>query len=241
MKRVLILFLVMATQACTTTQIQQTLGTVGSVLGADTPLTTGEVSSGLKEALNLGITKGATILSQKDGYFKSVYKILLPEEARNITNKLQGIPGFSELEQTILEKINRGAEDAAKKAAPIFADAIKQMSFSDAMNILMGDKDAATLYLKQATFEKLFAEFNPVIVESLDKFQARKVWSDAFNAYNKIPLVNKQVETDLGTYVTNQALTGLFQMVEKEERNIRKNVSARTSDLLKKVFAKQDT
>lgn len=238
MKHVSILVIIaLFIQSCTTTQLQQTLD---AVLSANAQLTSEEAGAGLKEALNIGITKGADILSQKDGYFKSSYKIFLPEEARKITDKLQVIPGFSNIENEILEKINRGAEDAAKKAAPIFANAIKQMTFNDAMNILMGEQDAATVYLRRLTFNQLYQEFNPVINESLDKFNARKIWSDAFTAYNKIPLVNKQVETDLGQYVTEQALTGLFQMVEKEEVNIRQNVAARTSDLLKKVFAKQD-
>ena len=221
---------------CTTAELQSALETV---LSEDTPLSSAEVASGLKEALNIGIGKGADRLSQKDGYFKSTYKILLPEEAREVTDKLQNIPGFSEVENILLEKINRGAEDAAKKAKPIFVDAIKSMTFNDAMNILMGDKNAATQYLNQSTYNSLYREFNPVIVESLDKFNARKYWSDAVNTYNKIPFVDK-VNADLDDYITKEALNGLFGMVEKEERNIRQNISARTSDLLKKVFAKQD-
>jgi hypothetical protein len=201
--------------------------------------TEAEIGSGLKEALQIGISKGSDALSQVDGYFKSPYKILLPEEARKITNKLKNVPGFTDLENVILEKINRGAEDAAKKAKPIFVDAITEMSFGDALNILMGPTDAATQYLQQKTNEQLYQEFNPVIVESLDKFQARKVWSDAVNVYNKIPLIDK-ANPDLGDYVTREALKGMFAMVAKEESNIRSNVSARTSDLLRKVFAKQD-
>ena len=158
MKRILIVALIITLQACTATQLQQTLDTV---MGASTALTPAETSMGLKEALNIGITKGANILSQQDGYFKSAYKILLPEEARKITDKLQNIPGFKEVESEILEKINRGAEDAAKKAAPIFTNAIKQMSFNDAMNILLGEQDAATAFLKKATYDQLYQEFNP--------------------------------------------------------------------------------
>lgn len=208
-------------------------------IASNTLLTDAEVASGLKEALNLGISKGSSALSQRDGYFKSEYKILLPAEAREVTDKLKKIPGFSEVENIVLEKINRGAEDAAKKALPIFTDAIKQMSFTDAMNILMGADDAATQYLNRTTAEKLYQEFNPVIVESLDKFDARKYWADAVNTYNKIPLIEK-VNPDLDDYVTQEALKGLFGMVAKEELNIRKNVNARSSELLKKVFAKQD-
>ena len=235
-KKIAAFCLVILMTSCTTTQLQEALGTV---LGTGSELTSSEIGAGLKEALNIGIGKGADRLSAKDGYFKSTYKILLPEEARKVTDKLQNVPGFSQVEEVILEKINRGAEDAAKKAKPIFVSAIKQMTFNDAMNILMGEKNAATNYLNRTTYNALYDEFNPVIIESLDKFNARKYWSDAVNTYNKLPFVEK-VNTDLGAYVTEQALSGLFGMVEKEELNIRNNVSARTTDLLKKVFAKQD-
>ena len=198
-----------------------------------------QIANGLKQALEIGIQEGSTKLSQVNGYLDSPYKILLPEEARKVTDRLQNIPGFAQLEAEIIEKINRGAEDAAKKAFPIFKDAITQMSFQDALGILMGEQDAATSYLNRVTYQSLYNEFSPVIVESLDKFQARKVWSDATTAYNRIPFVD-QVNTDLGDYVTQQALTGLFSMVEKKEVQIREDVSARTTDLLRRVFAKQD-
>ncbi len=164
---------------------------VDTSLSQPAALTSGEIASGLKQALEFGITEGATKLSQQDGYFKSAYKILLPPEARKVTEKLKSIPGFTNVENIILEKINRGAEDAAKKAAPIFKNAITSMTFNDALGILMGNQNAATRYLQNATTNKLYAEFNPVIAESLDKFSARKYWADAVNAYNKIPLVEK--------------------------------------------------
>jgi len=227
--------LALSFSSCSPQQLQEVLG---SVLDSGS-LTDGEVSSGLKQALEIGIGKGSDQLSALDGYFKSPYKILLPPEARKITDKLSKVPGFAQVENILLEKINRGAEDAAKKAKPIFLDAIKQMSFEDAMTILLGADDAATGYLNNKTNAQLYEAFNPVIINSLDKFKARKYWSDAVNAYNKIPFVQK-ADPSLDNYVTTQALNGLFSMVEKEEVNIRKNVSARTSDLLKKVFAKQD-
>ena len=220
---------------CTTQQIQQTLDTIAQS-GA---LSEEEVGRGLKQALEFGIAEGAQRLSRENGYFKSPYKILLPEEARKITDRLQNVPGFSRVEEVILEKINRGAEDAAAKAKPIFVDAIKAMSFRDAMNILMGDNNAATQYLNRVTHQKLYREFNPVIVNSLDKFNARDYWSDAVNTYNKIPFVDK-ADPDLGDYVTEKALEGLFAMVEKKERDIRNNISARKTDLLRRVFARQD-
>ena len=234
MKKLIFVFLCFQLAACDPAALQSALETLGAG-----ELTTAEVSSGLKQALEIGIGKGSDLLSKKDGYYKSAYKILLPPEARKITDKLSGIPGFNNVEEIILEKINRGAEDAARRAKPIFVSAIRQMSFADAMDILMGEKNAATSYLHRTTNQQLYNEFNPVIVNSLDKFDARKYWQDAVNAYNKIPFVQK-ANPDLDDYVTNEALKGLFSMVEKEELNIRQNVAARTTDLLRKVFAKQD-
>lgn len=227
------LLLLTLLSSCTASELQQLLGS------GELPLTQTEAASGLKEALSIGIGKGAELLSQKDGYFKSEYKILLPAEARKVTEKLKVVPGFSNVEEIILERINRGAEDAAMKAKPIFLNAIKEMSFTDAMNILLGGQDAATRYLESATNEQLYQQFNPVIVESLDRLNARKYWSDAVTAYNKIPFVDR-ANPDLDDYVTREALKGMYGMVAKEELNIRTNLSARSSDLLKKVFAKQD-
>lgn len=234
LNKILLLFFCFSMVSCDPSALQRTLETLGAG-----ELTTAEISSGLKQALEIGIGKGADALSRKDGYLKSQYKILLPPEARKVADKLRNVPGFNNVESVLLEKINRGAEDAAKRAKPIFVSAIRQMTFGDAMDILMGPDDAATNYLNRSTYNQLYQEFNPVIVQSLDKFDARKYWSDAVNAYNKIPFVDK-ANPDLDDYVTKEALDGLFGMVEAEERDIRNNIAARTTDLLKKVFAKQD-
>ena len=234
MKKLFILFLSIQFISCDPAALQRAMETIGAG-----ELTSAEISAGLKQALEAGIGKGADLLSREGGYYNSSYRILLPPEARKVTDKLKDIPGFSDVEETILKKINRGAEDAAKKAKPIFVDAIRQMTFADATDILMGEKNAATQYLHRNTYQELYLEFNPVIAESLDKFNAREYWEDAVNVYNKIPFVDN-ANPDLGDYVTKEALAGLFDMVEKEERNIRTNVSARTTDLLRKVFAKQD-
>ena len=202
-------------------------------------LSNDDIGNGLKSALEIGISKGSEALSQKGGYLNSAYKILLPPEARNITSKLQAVPGFNNFEEKAIEKINAAAEDAAVKAKPIFMNAIKQMTITDAMNILMGEKNAATNFLRKATYDQLYKEFNPIVVASLDKFEARKYWSDGMTAYNKIPLV-KKANPSLDDYVTTQALTGLFSMVAEKELAIRTNPAERVSDLLKKVFSKQD-
>jgi hypothetical protein len=202
-------------------------------------LSSDEIGGGLKEALNVGISKGADLLAQKGGYLNSPYKILLPPEARGMADKLKMVPGFSNFEAQAVEKINAAAEDAAVKAKPIFVNAIKQMTITDAMNILMGEKDAATVFLKKGTYDALYKEFSPIIVASLDKFSARQYWTDGVTAYNKVPLV-KKANPSLDDYVTNEALNGLFSMIAKKELEIRTDKGARTSDLLKKVFAKQD-
>jgi len=202
-------------------------------------LTDAQIGSGLKEALNIGISNGVDVLSAEDGYYKSAYKILLPPEAQKITQRLAKVPGFSDVEEVLLKKINRGAEDAAIRAKPIFVNALKNITFNDAKNILLGDKNAATTYLHTNTYNNLYSEFNPVIASSLDKFSARKYWSTIVTNYNKIPLITK-VNPELDDYITNEALKGLFSMVEIKEKDIRANISSRTSDVLRKVFALQD-
>lgn len=198
-----------------------------------------EIGQGLKEALKNGIGKGADALSMRDGYFKSAYKILLPADVRSVTDRLKNVPGFSNLENELLEKMNRGAEDAAKEAKPIFVSAITSLTFNDATNILMGTDNAATQYLNRTTNTQLYDKFKPKIVSSLDKIGANDLWKKAADAYNKIPLVTK-VNADLGDYVTKEALKGLFSKIEEEEKNIRRNKSFRNTELLRKVFAKQD-
>lgn len=199
-----------------------------------------EVGQGLKEALNRGVGEASDFLSKQDGYYKSPYKILLPEEAQKVVKKLKMVPGFENVESNLVEKMNRAAEDAAVKAKPIFLSAIKSMTFKDAMNILMGNNDAATRYLESTTYKQLYAEFMPIIQESLDKVGAREYWRTAVTAYNKLPMVEK-TNPELDDHVNQKALNGLFGLVEKKEEGIRNDVSLRNSDLLKKVFAQQDS
>lgn len=228
--------------AMMTTVSAQNLG--GLIKKAEKSLTKGglsqeEVGNGLKEALNIGVGKAVDYLSAEDGYFKSPYKILLPEEAQQIVAKVKMVPGFENVEDELVLRLNRAAELAAKKATPIFVSAIKQMTFKDAMDILMGEKDAATRYLDKTTRPQLFSEFMPVIQKSLDEVNAREYWRSVVQAYNKIPLV-KKMNPELDEYVTQKGLDGMFSLIEKKELDIRQNQSSRTSDLLAKVFAKQD-
>lgn len=233
MKRFVFIFsLAMVFSSCDT--LQSTLDTL-----SETALTNADIASGLKEALQLGVGKSVNTLSVQDGFYKSAYKIIMPSDAKKVIDKLKFIPGFENVEQTIIKKINQSAEDAAKKAGPIFLSAIKGITFNDAMNILMGNKNAATNYLHGKTYNALYGEFSPVIENSLNKFGALDYWADAVNAYNKIPLL-EDLNPDIKDHVTTKALGGLFSLIEKKEQGIRSDVGQRSSELLRKVFAKQD-
>jgi len=224
--------------ACTSAQINQTLSEVNKTLSGETPLTTAEVGSGLKEALIKGISIGADNASQTDGYFKnSEIKIPFPPDVKKVEDKLRQIGLGSEVDKFVMT-LNRGAEDAAKEAKPIFITAIKSMTIEDAWSILKGQPDAATQYLKRTTAAQLKEKFKPVIQSSLDKVSATRYYSDLVNSYNKIPLVQK-VNPDLNEYATDLAMQGLFTMIAAEEKKIRENPLERTTDLLKKVFGAQ--
>jgi len=198
-----------------------------------------DINAGLKEALNNGISKQVSKLTATDGFFKNeMVKILLPEELQKVDSALRKV-GMSSLADEGLKVLNRAAEDAVKEATPIFVDAVKNMSFTDAKNILMGNNSAATTYLQNSTNTALYAKFNPVIKNSFSKVGADKVWSNIITKYNALPLT-KDVNPDLTDYTTNKAMDGVFKMIAVEEVNIRTNLSSRTSDLLKKVFAMQD-
>ena len=198
-----------------------------------------EIGNGLKEALNNGITKQVSKLTATDGFFKNeTVKILLPEELQTVDKKLRQI-GMSKLADEGLKVINRAAEDAVKEATPIFVDAVKQMSFNDAKNILMGNESSATTYLQNTTSTALYTKFNPVIKNSYTKVGADKVWKEIITKYNSIPLV-KKVNPDLTDYTTKKAMEGVFKMIAVEEKDIRTNLASRSSDLLRKVFALQD-
>ena len=198
-----------------------------------------QIAQALKQALNKGVKTGVQYLSKEDGFLKTAYKIPLPDEAAQVVEKLKIIPGFADVESIIIEKINRSAEDAMKKATPIFVNAVSSMTISDAMNILMGAKNAATSYLNRTTYKPLYGEFEPVIVNSLNKFKALDYWTDIVSKYNSIPFV-KKLNPKLEDYITTKALAAIFDRIEKEELNIRQNVSARTTDLMRQAFAKQD-
>lgn len=210
-------------------QLPQTGGTIGNT----------EIASGLRQALDLGIDKQVTKLTQEDGFFKNdLVKILLPEELQKVDKALRDI-GLSSLADEGLKVLNRAAEDAVKEATPIFINAVKDITFDDAKNILLGTDDAATQYLTAKTQTALYDKFNPVIKNSFSKVGADQIWNNLINKYNTLPFTS-DVNPDLTDYVTGEALKGVYTMIAVEEKDIRTQLSSRTTDLLKKVFALQD-
>ena len=233
MKKILVLAVAISLSSCA--EMQQVMNQFPQTQGIGGV----DIAGGLKEALNNGISKQVTKLTATDGFYRNeAVKILLPEELRKVDAGLRRI-GLSSLADEGLKVLNRAAEDAVKEATPIFVDAVRNMTFMDAKTILMGNESSATTYLQNSTSTALYGKFNPVIKNSFTKVGADKVWTNIITKYNSIPLVNK-VNPDLTDYVTNQALKGVFKMVAVEEKNIRTNLSARTSVLLQKVFAMQD-
>ena len=201
-------------------------------------LSTDEIARGLKEALAVGIKNSSAQASALDGYYKNdMIKILFPPEAVKLEQKLRQI-GLGKQCDEFTMALNRGAEDAAKKAVPIFINSITKMSFQDAMSILKGDKNAATNFLKRTTTQELMEAYGPVIDSSLTKTSATKYYGTLASTYNKLPFVSP-VNADLKSYATQKAIDGLFLLVEAEEKKIRENPAARVTDLLKKVFANQ--
>jgi Protein of unknown function (DUF4197) len=195
-----------------------------------------EAGQGVKEALAQGVSRAVLNLHKTDGFFGSeFYKVLLPPDSRKAETTLRKIGLGGQVDKAILA-INRGAEDAVGTAGPIFTDAIKQMTLTDALGIVRGNKDAATQYFRQKTSEQLIAAFTPSVKTSLDKTNATKYYGDVANTYNKLPTSFDKVNPDLTSYVVGKAVDALFDQIAKEEANIRANPLARTTEILKKVF-----
>lgn len=234
MKKLIVLLFVFAAFTAAHAQLESLKKAAKSLTGGG-QLSQEEIAQALKEALTNGISKGSDLVSQADGYFKNAeIKLPFPPDAKKAETKLRQMGMGNEVDKFILS-LNRAAEDAAKESKPIFVAAIKSMTIQDAAGILKGQDDAATQYLKKTTSSALKDKFKPVIQNSLSKVNATAYYSDLINTYNKLPLVQK-MNPNLDEYATDKAIEGLFIMIAKEEKNIRKDPLARTSELLKKVF-----
>ncbi|WP_149304866.1 DUF4197 domain-containing protein [Pareuzebyella sediminis] len=198
-----------------------------------------QIATALREALDKGIDEQVSKLTKEDGFFKNeMVKIVLPEELQKVDKTLRDI-GLGNLADEGLKVLNRAAEDAVGEATPVFINAVKDITFTDAKTILLGEDDAATQYLTVKTRTDLYNKFNPVIKKSFQKVGADQIWKNLITRYNSIPLT-KNVNPDLTDYVTQEALKGVYTMIAIEEKDIRTNISARTTDLLRRVFRLQD-
>ncbi|KAA2244733.1 DUF4197 domain-containing protein [Chitinophaga agrisoli] len=201
-------------------------------------VTESEAGSGIKQALSKGVSAGIAALSKKDGFFgNEAYKMFLPEDAQKIEKTLRSIGLGSQVDKAILQ-INRAAEGAVTTAAPIFGNAIQQMTVTDALKLVTGGNNSVTDYFKGKTTDQLKSAFAPNIQSALDSTSATKYYANIVNTYNKLPTTMTKVNPDLKDYVTSRAVAALFDQIGKEEANIRANPAAQTTDLLKKVFGK---
>ena len=232
-KRILVLIVAIQFAGCA--ELQNVINNLPNGGG----LSQEQIGNGLRQALDNGIKNQVTKLTSKDGFYRNeLVKILLPEELQAVDKGLRKI-GLSNLADEGIKVLNRAAEDAVKTATPIFVNAVKDITFADAKNILLGEQNAATMYLQSKTSESLHKSFSPVINNSFSKVGADKIWNNLITKYNSIPFV-KKVNPDLTGYVTDQALKGVFTMITQEEKGIREKVGLRSTALLKQVFALQD-
>ena len=229
------------------------LNTLMQSVPTNAPLSEAEVAKGLKEALIIGSKNASNILSAVDGYYgDDMVKILLPEEATVIIDNLGRIPGGERMVEDVILRINRAAEDAAREAAPIFANSIQQMTIHDAFAILRGADHAATQYLSNTTRTDLYNVYQPKIRQSTEKeiiggVSTKESWEALTGRWNMFAnsVAGKMagfnpVNVDLDDYLTNRALDGIFLKLQVEEKKIRTNVSARVTPLLEKVFGSLD-
>ena len=222
--------------------------TRGTSTGAKTTgsagtITQTEAATGIKQALSNGLNNSINILSAQNGFLgDAAVKILMPKEAQQIEKKLRSV-GMGSLVDNFTTSLNRAAESAVKEAAPVFVNALSQMTVTDAFNILLGSQqDAATSFFKRTTSAALTAKFSPIVESALGKNNVSTYWKQLTTAYNNLPLSNQKIQTDLNAYVTQKAIDGLFVKVADEELKIRQNIgNARSSGILDKVFGWVDT
>ena len=199
------------------------------------PTTKDEVVKGIKEALIVGAKKSVLNASEKGGFNNnSLIKIPFPKSANKMKKTLLKIGMQSQVEN-LEYALNEAAEDASILAKEILINAVKKMTVNNAIAILNGSDNDATLYLKKQTSREIYAKFYPIVKESIEKVKLAKYWEILIQKYNQIPLT-KKVNTDLSEYVTIETIEGLFVLISQEEKNIRNNPNARVSEILQKVF-----
>jgi len=233
MKKIVIAALsVMVLTSCA--EMNSVMEQVNNATGTPT-LTNDEVIRGLREALTVGTNNSSSLTSKLDGFYKNPEIFIpFPDEAIKVKEKVEQLGMKKQVDEFVMT-LNRAAETATAEAAPIFINAIKEMTIADGFAILKGNDNAATQYLRDKTTTQLKLKFNPVVKNAIQKVEVTKYWNPVINTYNKVPFV-EPMNPDLEDYVTTKAMDGLFLMIAKEEGKIRKDPMARVTDLLKKVF-----
>lgn len=232
----IIIVLTALTAGCSSTD-NGLLGSLGGVFQGK-ELSESTVVAGLKESLRVGTDRAVSTLSKEGGYAQNPsLRIGMPEQLAKLASTLRQI-GLGQQVDLFEQKMNEAAESAASQAAPVFLDAIGQMSFADARQILGGDQTAITDYFRQKTLSQLAELYTPVVREHMNQVGAVKQYNTIVGRYQSLPLVPK-IDFSPDTYVTEQALKGLFVSLAEVERDIRTNPTARTTDLLRRVFARQ--
>ena len=235
MKKIVIIFsfLILLVGCAEMTKVMEDVNSAMET--GETPLSNGEVISGLKEALTIGTKNSTSLTSKLDGYYKNPEIFIpFPQEVVKVKEKVEALGMKKQVDEFVMT-MNRAAETASKEATPIFVNAVKEMTIADGFAILKGEDNAATMYLKNKTSGQLKIKFNPVVKNAIDKVHVTKYWNPVINTYNKIPFIDKQ-NPNLEDYITTKAMDGLFIMIEKEEKKIRKDPLARVTDILKRVF-----
>lgn len=231
---IFVLFAVISSHAGLLDTVVKEIGNAGPASNTADDAT---VASGLKEALSVGTEKAVNLVSRKDGYFANqAIKILMPTQIQKVAEVLKKV-GYQKQVDDFVLSMNRAAEKAAPQAARFFGDAIKVMTIEDAQKILRGGNTSATDFFRSKTQDKIYNAFKPIIASTMNEVGVTKSYKDMMGKYETIPLMDKQ-SLDLDHYVTNKSLDGLFHMVGQEEKKIRTDPAARSTELLKTVFGK---
>ena len=217
-------------------QLDQILRGLG--LGRSSPLADARIAMGLKEALQVATDQAVMLTGKVDRYFgNQVIKILMPDKLKSLETGLRAVGYGPQVDEFVLS-MNRAAERAAPAAKQIFLEAIGEMTFDDARKILDGPDTAATDFFKSKTTGRLTAAFRPVIDRSMDEVGVVRQYKQLVGRFEAIPFVKAQA-IDLDDYITDKALDGLFHVLGEQERQIRRDPAARTTELLKEIFGKR--
>lgn len=230
MKKILLLLLVFQLSSCDV--LQELAGEGG--------LSTSQIGEGLKQALYQGAEKAVREFSQDPSFLTEGTNVKIPPEAIEVIRTLSNVPVVNQYVNRFTDKVTQATTDAVEASLPIFRSAITQLTFADAYDILMrGEKDAATRYLEGKTYDPLYREFSAITQQNLENVGALEEWGKIAELYNRLPFKEK-VNPDFNGFISDLALKSIFQRIEQEEQGIRENVALRTTDLMRKVFAKQD-